>query len=77
MTQQDKHMRVDAREDFAYNQLKRVLLAITVTGMRLIPTRFLSGEALFQFKVLPRPKSDLFLTYMFVSDVVCGRTVEF
>ncbi len=37
---------------------------LTVTGMRLIPTRFLPrGKALFPLRVLPCPKSDLFFFF--------------
>jgi hypothetical protein len=59
MAQQGKQMRVGAREGFAYHSSKLVYW-LTVTGMMLVPIRFfLRGEALYPFKVLPSPNSDL------------------
>jgi hypothetical protein len=53
-------MRVCAREGFAYKSVNSVLLAITVTGLRLFPYTFhLSREVLYSFEVLPCLNSEL------------------
>jgi hypothetical protein len=60
MAQQDKQMRVGAREGFPYHSVKLVLLA---NGNRYevdSNTLFLSGEALHPFELLPCPNFDLF-----------------
>jgi hypothetical protein len=60
MAQQGKQMRVGAREGFAYNTVKLVLLA---NGNRYevdYNTFFPSGKALYPFKILHCPNSDLF-----------------
>ncbi len=62
-------MRVGACEGFAHNSVKLVLLA---NGDRLevdFSTFFLSGKALYPFKILPCPNSELFW-HTFIS-VVC------
>jgi hypothetical protein len=71
MAQQGKQMRVGARKGFAYHSVKLVLLA---NGNRYevdSSTFFLSGKALYPFKLLPCSKSELFFFDTFVS-VVCG-----
>jgi hypothetical protein len=58
MAQQGKQLRVGAREGFAYHSVKLVLLA---TGNRYevdSNTFFLSGTALYQYKILPCPNAD-------------------
>jgi hypothetical protein len=65
-----KQMRVGAREGFAYHSVKLVLLA---NGNRCEVDSnmfFLSGKALYPFKVLPCPNSDLSLHT--VVSIVCG-----
>jgi hypothetical protein len=60
MAQQGKQMRVGAREGFAYHSVKLVLLA---NGNRYefdSNKLFLSGKAIYPFKILPCSKSDLF-----------------
>jgi hypothetical protein len=72
MAQQGKQMRVGAREGFAYNSVKLVLLA---NGNRYevdCNTFFPSGEALYQFKSLPCPNYDLFDTHSYLYSVVCA-----
>jgi hypothetical protein len=60
MAQQGKQMRVGAREGFAYHSVKLVLLA---NGDRYevdSNTFFLSGKALYPFKILSCLNSDRF-----------------
>jgi hypothetical protein len=54
-------MRVGPREGFAYHSLKLVLLAID-NRYKLNSSMFISGKALYQFKVLSCFNSDLFDT---------------
>jgi hypothetical protein len=64
MAQQGKQMRVGACKGFAYRSVKLVLLA---NGNRYkvdSNTVFVSGKALYPFKVLPCPNSDLFDTHL-------------
>jgi hypothetical protein len=60
MAQQGKQMRVGAREGFAYDSVKLVLLAngnrYEVDSDKL----FHSGKALYPFRILHCPNSDLF-----------------
>jgi hypothetical protein len=60
MAQQGKQMRVGAREVFAYHSVKLVSLADIYRYEVDCNTIFLSGKALYPFKILPCPKSDLF-----------------
>ncbi len=60
MTQQGKQMRIGARQSFAYHSVKLVLLANGNTNDVDSNTLFLSGKALYPFKVLPCPNSYLF-----------------
>jgi hypothetical protein len=64
MAQQGKQMRVGAREGFAYHSVKLVLLAIGNRYEVDSNAFFLSGIALYAFKILPCPNSYLFLTHI-------------
>ncbi len=59
MAQQGKQMRVGAREGFAYRSVTLVLLANGNMYKIDSNTLFLSGKALYPFKILPCPNSDL------------------
>jgi hypothetical protein len=74
IAQQGKQMRVGARQGFAYNSINLVSLA-TVTVMRLNPVCiFMSGKALYPFKVMPCANSDLFQQP--IASVVCDHDTE-
>jgi hypothetical protein len=53
-------MRVGASEGFAYHSVKLVLLANSNRFEVDSNTFFQSGEALFPFKILHSPNSDIF-----------------
>jgi hypothetical protein len=66
MAQQGKQMRVGACEGFAYHSVKLVLLA-NGNGYEVDSnTFFLSGKALYSFKLLLCPNSDLFDTHSYL-----------
>ncbi len=64
MAKQGKQMRVEASEGFANHSVKLVLLA---NGNRygVDSNMFFSGKALYSFKTLPCPKSDLVFDTIF------------
>ncbi len=70
MAQQGKQTRVGAREDFAWNSVKLVLLANSNRYEVHSETFFPIGRALYPFKVLLCSNSDLF-RHTFIS-VVCA-----
>ncbi len=66
MAQQGKQMRVGARKGFAYHSVKLVLVANCNRYEVDFNTFFLSCKALYPFKVLPCPESDLFDTHSYL-----------
>jgi hypothetical protein len=66
MAQHGKQMRVGAREGFPYNSVKLVLVANSKRYEIDSNTLFLSGKALYPFKVLSCPISELFDTHLYL-----------
>jgi hypothetical protein len=62
MAQQSKQMRVGAHKGFAHHSVKLVFLANGNRHEVHSNMFFLSGTALYPFKILPCPNSDLYLT---------------